>query len=135
MAKNQKRDVRALRWQTFGFVLFAVCAMAGMTLGYVLQRKAHQRLGEQVVVLEHRAQELATAVQQQRVLQAQLSSPAQLRQRMQELDLGLVNVSPSQRLFVTLPASGPLPLPAPVPVENERRTPVRTGPTLATATR
>ena len=135
MAKNQKRDVRALRWQTFGFVLFAVCAVAGMTLGYVLQRKAHQRLGEQVVVLERRAQELGTAVQQQRVLQAQLSSPTQLRQRMQELKLELVNVSPTQRLFVIVPPASAPPQPVPAPVENERRNPARTGPTLAAALR
>lgn len=135
MAKNQKRDVRALRWQTFGFVLFAVCAVAGMTLGYVLQRKAHQRLGEQVVVLERRAQELGVAVQQQRVLQAQLSTPAQLRLRMQEFRLELTNVSPTQRLFVTVPPASAPPLPAPAPVENDRRKPAATGATLAAALR
>ncbi len=135
MAKNQKRDVRALRWQTFGFVLFAVCAVAGMTLGYVLQRKAHQRLGEQVVVLERKAQELGVAVQQQRVLQAQLSTPTQLRLRMQEFRLELTNVSPTQRLFVTVPPAGALPLPAPAPVENDRRKPAATVATLAAALR
>ncbi|HTH47968.1 MAG TPA: hypothetical protein VMB21_10685 [Candidatus Limnocylindria bacterium] len=135
MAKNQKRDVRALRWQTFGFVLFAVCTVAGMTLGYVLQRKAHQRLGEQVVVLERQAQELGIAVQRQRVLQAQLSSPTQLRQRMQELRLELVNVSPTQRLFITVPPAGTLPLPATAPAENDRSAAARPGPTLAATTR
>lgn len=134
MAKNQKRDVPALRWQTFGFVLFAVTAVAGMTLGYVLQRKAHQRLGEQVVEAERRAQVLRTAVQQQRILQARLVSPAQLRLRLNELGLGLTNVSPNQRLFVNLPAAEAPVVPA-VPPTSDRREAVRLAPPLAAATR
>ena len=133
MARNQKRAVSTLRWQTFGFVLFAVGAVAGMTLGYVLQRKAHLRLGEQVGPLERRAQELGSAVQQQRVLQAQLSAPAQLRQRMQELGLGLVSVNPTQRLFVGLPALNDPPVP--VPVEGAHRGVARAGFPLAGANR
>ena len=135
MAKNQKRDVQALRWQTFGFVLFAIAAVAGMTLGYVLQRRAHQRLGEQVVTLERRVQQLDGAVQQQRVLQAQLASPARLRQRIQEFGLGLTNVNPTQRLFVMLPATTVQPLPATTPPGLDHRNPPRLAPTLAAATR
>ncbi len=111
MAKNQKRDVQALRWDTLAFVLSAVVAVAGMTLGYVLQRREHQRLGEQVVEQERRAQGLRTALQQARVQQARLVSPAHLRMRIGELGLRLTNVDPNQRLFVTLP---PLSLPAAV---------------------
>ncbi len=103
MAKNQKRDVQALRWDTLAFVLFAVVAVAGMTLGYVLQRREHQRLGEQVVEQERRAQVLRTALQQARIQQARLVSPAHLRLCIGELGLRLTNVNPNQRLFVTLP--------------------------------
>ena len=107
MAKNQTRDVQALRWDTLAFVLFAVTAISGMTLGYVQQRREHQRLGERVVEQEHRAQELRTALQQMRVQQARLVSPAQLRLRVGELGLRLTNVNPNQRLFVTLPPLSP----------------------------
>lgn len=107
MAKNQKRAVQALRWDTLAFVLFAVVAVAGMTLGYVLQRREHQRLGEQVVEQERRAQGLRTALQQARVQQARLVSPAHLRMRIGELGLRLTNVNPNQRLFVTLPPPSP----------------------------
>lgn len=131
MARNQKRDVQALRWQTFGFVLFAVAAVAGMTLGYVLQRKAHLGLGKQVGAFERRAQELGAAVQQQRVLRAQLSTPTQLHQRMQQLGLGLASVSPTQRLFVGLPAVDARPAPA----AGEHRGITRAGPLLDVATR
>ena len=135
MAKNQKRDVQALRWQTLGFVLFAVAAVAGMTLGYVLQRRAHQRLGEQVGALERKVSELNTVVQQRRVLRAQLSSPARLRQQIQEFGLGLTNVNPTQRLFVTLPAGKPQSLPANTQPGPELRRPISLAPTLAAATR
>ena len=107
MAKNQKRSVQALRWDTLAFVLSAVIAVAGMTLGYVLQRREHQRLGEQVVEQERRAQVLRTALQQARVQQARLVSPAHLRMRIGELGLRLTNVDPNQRLFVTLPPLAP----------------------------
>jgi hypothetical protein len=89
------------------FVLSAVVAVAGMTLGYVLQRREHQRLGDQVVEQERRAQALRTALQQARVQQARLVSPAHLRMRIGELGLRLTNVDPNQRLFVTLPPLSP----------------------------
>jgi hypothetical protein len=136
MAKNQRRDIQAIRWQTFGFVLFAVTAVAGMTLGYVLQRKAHQRLGEQVVRLERRAQDLRTALQQQRILQARLISPAQLRLRINELGLGLTNVSPSQRLFVNLALDSAMPAAngaSAAPLAVDRRETLRVTPTFAAA--
>jgi hypothetical protein len=132
MAQTRTRDMQALRWQTFGFVLFAIVAVAGMTLGYVLQRRAHQRLGDQVVALERQVQELNVAVQQQRVKQAQLSSPALLRQRLQEFSLRLTNVNPSQRLFVTLP---PAPFKASPPSPPGGPASARLVATLAAASR
>ena len=103
MAKNQTRGVQALRWQTFGLVLFAVVSVAGMTLGYVLQRKAHQRLGEQLGGLERRAQSLSAILDQRRILHTRLSSAGELRLKIQEFHLDLTNINPSQRLFVQAP--------------------------------
>lgn len=132
MAQTRKHDMQALRWQTFSLVLFAIVAVAGMTLGYVLQRRAHQRLGDQVIALERQAQELNAILEQQRVLQAQLSSPARVKQESVRLGLGLTNVNPTQRLFVTLPAiphrAAPLAAPA-------APAPIRLAATLAAATR
>lgn len=105
MAKNQKRGVQALRWQTFGLVLFAVVSVAGMTVGYVLQRKAHQRLGDQFGVLERRSQGLSAILDQRRILHTRLSSAGELRLKIQEFHLDLTNINPSQRLFVQAPAA------------------------------
>ena len=105
MARNQKRGVQALRWQTFGLVLFAVVSVAGMTLGYVLQRKAHLRLGDQLRALERRSQGLSAILDQRRILHTRLSSAGELRLKIQEFHLDLTNINPSQRLFVQTPSA------------------------------
>lgn len=104
MAKNQKRGAHALRWQTFGSVLLVVMTLAGMALGYVLQRRAHQRLGEQLSALERRVQGLNAVLDQRRIVHTRLSSAAELRLRIAELHLDLTNIAPSQRLWVQTPS-------------------------------
>ena len=105
MARNQRKGAQALRWQTLGFVLFAVASLTAMTLGYVLQRRAHHQLGAQLVQLERQAQGLNAVLDQRRIVHARLSSAPELRQRIHELHLDLTNIVASQRLFVQMPQS------------------------------
>jgi hypothetical protein len=103
MAKNQKRGAQALQWQTFGFVLFVVVSLAGMALGYVVQRRAHHRLGDQLTALEKKVQSLNVILDQRLIVHTRLSSAAELRQRVADLHIDLTNIVPSQRLFVPMP--------------------------------
>lgn len=103
MARNQRKGAQALRWQTLGFVLFAVASLAGMTLGYVLQRRAHQHLGDQLGKLERQVQGLNAVLDQRRIVHTRLSSAAELRLRIHDLHLDLTNIVASQRLFVQTP--------------------------------
>ncbi len=113
MARNQRKGAQALRWQTLGFVLFAVASLTGMTLGYVLQRRAHHQLGAQLERLERQAQGLNAVLDQRRIVHARLSSAPELRQRIHELHLDLTNIVASQRLFVQMPQARALAATAP----------------------
>lgn len=113
MARNQRKGAQALRWQTLGFVLFAVASLTAMTLGYVLQRRAHHQLGAQLGQLERQAQALNAVLDQRRIVHTRLSSAPELRQRIHELHLDLTNIVASQRLFVQMPQARSLAATAP----------------------
>lgn len=103
MARNQRKGAQALRWQTLGFVLFAVASIAGMTLGYVIQRREHHHLGAEYGKLERQVQALNALLDQRRIVHTRLSSATELRLRIHELHLDLTNIVASQRLFVQTP--------------------------------
>lgn len=109
MARNQKRDVRAQQLRNYALFALSVGIIATMVMGFVLQRRAHTRLGAQKRQLETRIAELRRQTNYHAILLAQRSSPLELIRRAEPL--GLVKIAASQRLFVQLPApmlAGPI---------------------------
>lgn len=86
------------------YALFALSVgiIATMVMGFVLQRRAHTRLGAQKRQLETRVAELRRQTNFHAILLAQRSSPLELIRKAEAL--GLTKISASQRLFVPLPS-------------------------------
>jgi hypothetical protein len=103
MARNQKRDQKAQQLRNYVLYAFGVTVIAAMVMGFVVQRRAHTRLGIQKRELEGRLQELARQTNYHGILLARHTSPLALIRRAESL--GLSKVTASQRLFVTLPES------------------------------
>lgn len=117
MARNQKRDQKAQQLRNYALYVFAVAVIATMVMGFVLQRRAHTRLGVQKVELEAHVRELRRLTNSHAILLAQHATPLALIRRAESL--GLTKISATQRLFVTLPpqpliavATNPAALPA-----------------------
>lgn len=113
MSGNHHREVQAMRWRLLALVLFGVSLVAILTVGIVLQRQRHQRLGFQKVSLEQQVRRLQAQVQILREQRARVSSTEALRTNMVRFNLALTNVTSAQRLFVDRrpapPALSPVP--------------------------
>lgn len=105
MAKNQKRETQAVQFRTYGLFIVSVGLIAVMVMGFVLQRRTHQRLGAQVREHEIHIQELRRQTNGLWSAYARMSSPAELRRRAG--DLGLTNIAPWQRLYLSWPPAPP----------------------------
>ena len=81
MARNLKRDVQAQQLRNYLLFAVSVAIIATMVMGFVLQRRAHTRLGAQKRELEGRISELRRQVNFQTILLAQRSSPMELVRR------------------------------------------------------
>ncbi len=103
MARNLKRDVQAQQLRNYLLFAVSVAIIATMVMGFVLQRRAHTRLGAQKRELEGRISELRRQVNFQTILLAQRSSPMELVRRAE--GLGLAKITIAQRLFVSLPGA------------------------------
>jgi len=96
MPKNRKYQTAAIR---FGPALkaFLLCGLIGGSgVGYVWQKSQIQELGHQIKTLETRLSELQTQNNKARIQLAELRSPMKLKQRIEELKLGLVEPQQSQ---------------------------------------
>lgn len=100
MPRNAQREPDALRWKQAVLLVFAVSLVAALTVGLVLQRQVHERLGERKIALESEARRLRSQTQQLEELVARNSSWAALAASAARFHLGLTNISPSQRLFI-----------------------------------
>jgi uncharacterized protein YlxW (UPF0749 family) len=109
MSRNVNREVEAMRWRLIAFVFFTVTVVALLTVGVVLQRQRHQRLGERRVELEAEASRLRAQVNQLNEVKSRLTSVEALRQQMVRFNLGLTNANVNQRLFVERPVRLPKP--------------------------
>jgi len=105
MAKNQKRETQAVQFRTYGLFIVSVGLIAVMVMGFVLQRRTHQRLGAQVREHEIHIQELRRQTNGLWSAYARMSSPAELRRRAP--GLGLSNITAGQRLYLSLPSAPP----------------------------
>lgn len=113
MAKNRKNLSAATR---FGPALkaFLLCVVIGGSgLGYVWQKSQIKQLGDQIKQREGRLTEVSNQNQKLRDQLAILRSPAQLKERVQKLNLGLAMPQPNQ----VWPLAEPV-LPPPATVET-----------------
>ncbi len=114
MARNHKRDVRAQQLRNYALFAVSVGLIATMVMGFVLQRRAHTRLGERKRQLEGEVAELRRQTNHYSILLARRTSPWELIHKAEAA--GLTKIAASQRLFVRLPAAS-LPAPGPEPSE------------------
>lgn len=105
MARNHKRDARAQMLRNYALFAVSVGIITVMVMGFVLQRRAHNRLGTLKRAEEVRIAELRRQVSDLGIALAQCSTPIELAQKAEAF--GLVKVAANQRLFVTLPGSAP----------------------------
>lgn len=123
MAQNRKRDEAALRLGTLVRALVACAVISGLGIGYVRQTMAHKELGEQIRRLELERDQTLRVIERQRIQLTALSSPENLRFRLQKFGLPLTNVAPTRRIVVEVPPLGG-PLERGVPVLSAGAVPV-----------
>lgn len=109
MAKNRKNQAAAIR---FGPVVkaFLLClVIGGSAVGYVWQKSQIDELGRQIKAREQRFTELQNQNKKLRDQLAMLRSPANLDQRLRELNLGLGLPQQNQVWRLAEPAAQPAP--------------------------
>jgi hypothetical protein len=107
MAKNRKYQSAAVR---FGPALkaFLLCGLIGGSgVGYVWQKSQIDELGRQIKAHEVRLAELQTTNKKMRDHLSVLRSPIMLKQRIEELKLGLVEPQQSQIWRLPEPLASP----------------------------
>ncbi|MBN9689862.1 MAG: hypothetical protein J0M24_06460 [Verrucomicrobia bacterium] len=105
MAKNQKRATVELRWQRLVLVIGLVIAIAGLTVGYVVQRRAHDELGQQIKEVEREIGWAKRRVKEGREQLERSRRKDVLVGRANLMGLGLTDVVSSQRLTIPLLAA------------------------------
>ncbi len=107
MAKNQKRATVELRWQRLVLVIGLVIAIAGLTVGYVVQRRAHDELGQQIKAVEREIGWINGRIKESREQLERCRRKDVLVIRANEMGLGLTDVVSSQRLTVPFLSATP----------------------------
>ncbi len=102
MAKNQKRAAVELRWQRLVVVMGLVGFIGSLTVGYVAQRRAHDALGQQIESIEREIGWVSERVREARDQLERSRRKEVLIGRVQAMDLGLRDVTASQRLVIPL---------------------------------
>lgn len=102
MAKNQKRAAVELRWQRLVVVMGLVGFIGSLTVGYVAQRRAHDALGQQIESIEREIGWVSERVREARDQLERSRRKDVLVGRVQAMDLGLRDVTASQRLVIPL---------------------------------
>jgi|GEM_PF-2869742 len=131
MAKNQKRGTVELRWQRLVAVLGIVTCIAGLTVGYVLQRRAHDELGQQIKAVEREIGWITDRVKESREQAERCRRKDVLIVRATQMGLGLTDIVSSQRLTIQL-LENPIAMKAAVPLPTAPAISAPVGP-LATA--
>lgn len=109
MAKNRKYQSAAVRFAP-ALKAFLLCALIGGSgVGYVWQKSQIDELGKRIKKREQELAELQSQNLKARNQLAQLRSPIQLKKRIEELKLGLVEPQQSQIWRLPEPAASPGP--------------------------
>lgn len=91
-----------MRWGRLAFVALTVAAIAALTVGYTLQRGAHDALGQEIKAMEKKeAWAKAEVLEWRERLARQRRRDVILRQ-VQEMKLNLTNIIPNQRRVIPL---------------------------------
>jgi hypothetical protein len=106
MSRNINKSTQNLRWRQVIFAGFAVSVVAVLTIGLVLERERHQRLGARKVALEKQAVSLRAQRQNLEYLRSRHLEKDALLAQAARFNLGLTNISPSQRMTIERPAGG-----------------------------
>jgi hypothetical protein len=112
---NQKNGDAAIRFRTIVWT-FGACAVVAMVgLGLAHQHNLHHDLADEGRRLDREIDALEDRIRQAIKVEAALKSPLALEQRVRDLNLGLVPIQATQRLYLAhseAPATSPaLPLP------------------------
>ena len=102
MARNEKREMVELRWRRIALVIFAVAGIATLTVGYTLQRRAHDALGNQILAVEADIKWRRAEIQTQKENLNRLQRKDALLRQVAEMRLDLVPIASSQRRAVPL---------------------------------
>ncbi len=133
MARGESQNALELRWKRVGFVLFSVTGIAALTIGYSLQRRAHDALGIEIKAMEKETEYAKASGRVWREnLARQLRRESILRQ-VNEMRLDLTNIVPTQRRVIPLLARPSVAGVEPSELSSAMR-PVPVGPLTGTAT-
>ena len=102
MARNEQGGIIELRWRRMGFALFAVLGIAFLTVGYSLQRRAHDVLGMQIKAMEKQAEWAKGNAGSASETLARLKRPSSILRIASEMHLELVPITPAQRRVIYL---------------------------------
>jgi len=111
---NSKNETTTLKFRTIvkTFAISLVVAVVG--LGLVHQHNLHHELADEGKRLDADTRAVEEKIRQSTRIEATLKSPVQLARRAMELNLGLVPIQATQRLFLArnplAPAAAPLAL-------------------------
>lgn len=89
-----------LRYRQAAFALAGVILVALLTVGLVLERQRHQKLGEQKAELETKARHLRSRLQTLSVARSRMLAHDYLIAQAARFNLGMTNITPGQRLFI-----------------------------------
>lgn len=102
MARRESSETLELRWKRVGFVLFAVAGIAGLTIGYSLQRRAHDELGIQIKSIETEIGWAKGEIRDRREKLARQQRREPITRQLMEMHIDLTNIVPSQRRVIPL---------------------------------
>jgi len=102
MGRSRQNELQDMRWGRLAFVGLTVAAIAALTVGYAMQRGAHDALGQEIKAMEKKeAWAKGEAILWRERLARQRRRDVILRQ-IQEMGLDLTNIVPSQRRVIPL---------------------------------
>ncbi|MBL9175827.1 MAG: hypothetical protein JNL10_19950 [Verrucomicrobiales bacterium] len=102
MARTEQGGSVELRWRRLGFAMFLVVGIAFLTVGYSLQRRAHDVLGMQIKKMEKQAEWAKGNVRSASETLARLKRPSSILRTAAEMRLDLAPIAPVQRRVIYL---------------------------------
>lgn len=110
MSRSRTNGLQEMRWGRLAFVGFTVAAIAALTVGYTLQRGAHDVLGQEIKAMEKKEAWAKGEAVLWRVRLARLRRRDVIVRLVQEMNLNLTNIVPNQRRIIPLLPSWDQPL-------------------------